>query len=202
MLLLAQARANQGRLPQALAWIDRAILANVLDTRAHHIRATILQELGRQDEAVAAWQRAVYLEPDFIMAHLALAQQWRPGRPALRKHREVALKLLRSLPAGALVPHAEGLTAGRLIEVLERNTKTACGGESGPEGRSKHEGPGQRSLYAADVRRQEPERRQFCAAITQSGQQAQFNSESFHLLMRDTSRLYARAGIDLPQKPQ
>ena len=119
-LLLARAQANQGNLTEALASCDRALAADKLNPAGHYLRASVLQELGELDEAVPAFQRALYLEPGFVLAHFALGNlARRRGRlAAADRHFAHALAGARAQPADELLPEAEGLTAGRMAEII------------------------------------------------------------------------------------
>ncbi|HYR59427.1 MAG TPA: CheR family methyltransferase [Chthoniobacteraceae bacterium] len=118
----AEARrlANEGRLADALAACDRALAADKLVPAHHYLRGVILQEQNALDEGAASLKRALYLDPDFVVAHFAL------GHLLLRlgRHREAARcfanarSLLRSCAPDSLPAESDGLTAGRLLEIL------------------------------------------------------------------------------------
>jgi chemotaxis protein methyltransferase CheR len=116
----ARALANEGRLSESLGWTDRWIAADKLDAAAHYLHAMIVQELGDRSAACRSLQRAVYLQPDLALAHFALGTIARTEARHLdaRKHLRNALSLLRSRPAEEAVPESDGLTAGRLIEII------------------------------------------------------------------------------------
>jgi chemotaxis protein methyltransferase CheR len=118
--LLARALANQGKLVEALEWCDRWLAADKLDASAYYLRAVTLQEIGRLDDARRDLQRAIYLQPDLVLAHFALGNLARGGGHAAEsaKHFANASRLLRSHPADAPLPHSDGLTAGRLAEIV------------------------------------------------------------------------------------
>ena len=84
------------------------------------MHAAILQELGAHDQALSSLNRALYLEHDFVAAHFALGSLARRlGRQDLAKrHFSAALRLLDSCASDAIVPASEGLTAGRLREMI------------------------------------------------------------------------------------
>ena len=118
--LLARSCANQGRLGEALEWCEKAIAADKLNPAHHYLLATILQEQGRHDTAIQSLVRALYLDPDFVLAHFSLGnlhQSHRRYREAQRYFGNV-LVLLRKLPADETLPEADGLTAGRLAEIV------------------------------------------------------------------------------------
>jgi chemotaxis protein methyltransferase CheR len=118
--LLARALANQGRLPDALAWCDRWIAADKLDAAGHYLRAVVLLERGHQDEARGSLQRALYLEPNFVLAHFALGSLARGHHQhdEADKHFANTLDLLGRLQPHDVLPESDGLTAGRLIETI------------------------------------------------------------------------------------
>jgi chemotaxis protein methyltransferase CheR len=118
--LLTRALANQGVLDEALRVSERWIAADKLDAAAHYLHAMVLQELGERRRARAALQCAVYLHPEFTLAHFALGNHARAeARVAeARRHFANAARLLEGQPADAQIPESEGLTAGRLREII------------------------------------------------------------------------------------
>jgi len=118
--LLARALANQGRLADALAWCDQWIAADKLDTAGHYLRAVVLLEHGRPDDARGSLQRALYLDPGFVLAHVALGNLARSrGRDdEATKHFANAMPLLARLQPDDRLPESDGLTAGRLTDTI------------------------------------------------------------------------------------
>lgn len=114
---LTRSRANEGRLDEALDWSERWIVADKLDPVAHYLNAMVLQELGEREPARRSLQRALYLQPDFVLAHFALGNLAERRLDAGR-HFQNALDLLRRMPATQLVPESDGLTAARLSEII------------------------------------------------------------------------------------
>ena len=118
--LLARALANQGKLADALAWCDRWIAADKLNSSGHYLRAVVLQEIGDNEPAGRSLQRAIYLDPDFVLAHFALGNLARKcGRVHEGdKHLTNALQLVRLRQTNDLLPESDGLTAGGLTEII------------------------------------------------------------------------------------
>jgi len=118
--LLVRALANVGALDEALAASQRWIAADRIDASAHYLNAMVLQELGDRAGARAALQRAVYLLPEFTLAHFALGNAARAAarHKEAQRHFDNAAHLLRDHPADDIVPESEGLTAGRLREII------------------------------------------------------------------------------------
>ena len=118
----AEARrlANEGRLAESLAACDRALAADKLVAAHHYLRGVILQEQAALDEASASLKRALYLDPDFVIAHFALGhlllRQGR-SREAARCFAN-ARSLLRNCASDSVLPESDGITAGRLLAIL------------------------------------------------------------------------------------
>jgi chemotaxis protein methyltransferase CheR len=117
---LTRSLANEGRLSEALVWSKQWVSAEKLNAAAHYLHATIAEELGDPETARRALQKSVYLQPDFALAHFALgtlARKQSRQREATR-HFENALGIVRDLAPEMLLPESDGLTAGRLAELL------------------------------------------------------------------------------------
>lgn len=118
--LMARLCANQGKLAEAAEWCGKAIVADKLNPQNHYLLATILEELGQDDAAEQSLKRALYLEPNFVLAHFALGNlrlsQRRHGEA--QRHFANALALLQGLPLDEILPESDGLTAGRLGEII------------------------------------------------------------------------------------
>ncbi len=133
MALLARAYANQGKLAEALKWCEKAIAADELNSGLHYLRATILQEQNALDEAVLSLKRALYLDPNFVLAHFALGNltlqqgKWKESG----KHFENVLSLLSAYWQEDILPESEGMTAGRLVEII-RSTNSGQRSASPP----------------------------------------------------------------------
>ncbi|MBI5570211.1 MAG: chemotaxis protein CheR [Desulfomonile tiedjei] len=125
MAMLTKAYANQGKLDHALEWSDRTVASDKLNADYHYLRGTILQELGRIEEASAAMNRAVFLDPHLVLAHFALGNLARlRGRyKDSDRHYKNALAILDGYSDDDAVPASEGLTAGRLAEIIVAVTK-------------------------------------------------------------------------------
>ncbi|HUY04575.1 MAG TPA: CheR family methyltransferase [Rhodocyclaceae bacterium] len=116
----ARTCANQGNLGEAAEWCEQAIVADKLNPAYLYLLATIRQEQGYHEPAVQSLMRALYLDPGFVLAHFTLGNL----RLAQGRHREAerhfknALALLVAYPHSDPLPESEGLTAGRLTEII------------------------------------------------------------------------------------
>jgi chemotaxis protein methyltransferase CheR len=117
---LARKSANQGQHAAALVWSQRWIAADKIDPSAHYMHAMILQEMGEYEESRSSLQRAIYLQPGFPLAHFALGNLARSGLrdEEARRHFANALRLLHACPPDALLPESDGMTAGRLAQII------------------------------------------------------------------------------------
>jgi chemotaxis protein methyltransferase CheR len=121
MSLMVRIHANLGELPVALQWSERAIAAERMNPVGHYLRAAILQEQGLADEAVQSLKRTLYLDQDFVLAHFALGNLCRQQgkQQEAEKHFANALLLLNVCPQDTVLPESDGLTAGRLMEIIQ-----------------------------------------------------------------------------------
>ncbi len=115
----AQELANAGNLPAALACSERWIAADKVDPAAHYLQAMILQEQGQRGPARRAFERAIYLEPDFVLAHFALGNLARVEARASDADRyfRTTLRLLGVRAPDQILPHSDGMTVLQLAEI-------------------------------------------------------------------------------------
>lgn len=120
LTLLARCHANQGSLPEAVRCCDLALASNRLAAGVHFLRSTILQEQGAEAEAKESLKRALYLDPDFIMAHFTMfvLSRQRGTRTEAERHRKIVEKLLARCGQEDVLPDSDGITAGRLTETM------------------------------------------------------------------------------------
>ena len=118
--LLSRAKANQGNLAEALEWCEKVIAVDKLNPESHYLRATILQEQGEVEAAVLSLKKALYLNPDFVPAHFVLGNLFRQQgkQKDSKRHFRNALALLRDRRQDELVAESEGISAGRLAEII------------------------------------------------------------------------------------
>jgi chemotaxis protein methyltransferase CheR len=95
-----------------------ALATHPLSPELHHLRAVLLHELGRDDEAAQATRRLLYLDRTLAIAHFllgAVLQRRGDHRGAWRSFRN-ARDLCTARPAGEILPLSDGEPAGRLAE--------------------------------------------------------------------------------------
>jgi chemotaxis protein methyltransferase CheR len=127
-VLSAMRLANQGELKEALAACEQALRRDKLNAAHHYLHGLILQGQGALDLAATAFRRAIFLQPDFVVAHFALGKLFEHQgrhRDAGRSF-ENARQLLRAHESGAVLPQSDGLTAGRLLAILSAPQKKSA----------------------------------------------------------------------------
>lgn len=118
--LLARSFANIGQHTEASEWCARALTKDKVNAGYHYLSATILLEQQLLSEAEVALKRTLFLQHDFVLAHYTLGmlahQQGRPGEA--QKCFRNTLKLLSHYQQEDLLPESDGITAGRLADMI------------------------------------------------------------------------------------
>ncbi len=127
---VAEARllADKGELDLALARCEAAQEADKLNPSMYYLKASILQELGRADEAERALQSTLFLDGNFTLARVMLGAiargQSRSTEAA--KHFRAALSQLERMPSDSVLPESDGLTAGEMAETVASLMESEC----------------------------------------------------------------------------
>ncbi|MCL5267334.1 MAG: tetratricopeptide repeat protein [Bacteroidetes bacterium] len=124
MALLARVYANQGKLAEACKWSKRANELDKLNPAYRYLLATILQEQGQLDAAKDSFRQALYLDQNFVLVHFALGNlAHRQGKSdEAKKHFQNAVAILASYRQDEILQESDGLTAGRLREIIRSTT--------------------------------------------------------------------------------
>jgi chemotaxis protein methyltransferase CheR len=120
MQLLAKAYANLGRFSEARQCCEEAIAIDRLRAPNYYLLAVIMQEEGHMEEATAALNRALYVDHDYVPAYFALGNlNLQAGRKwEAQRNFANALRLLEKRDPHDVLPEADGMTAGRLAEII------------------------------------------------------------------------------------
>lgn len=115
-----RAAADSGDYERAHALTKALIAKEPLSAEAHYYDALINLVADGQDEAEASLRRALYLNRGFALAHhrLALVLLARARTVEAKRALKAAIELARLLPADALMPEGEGVTAGAFVEAV------------------------------------------------------------------------------------
>lgn len=124
----ARLLADKGDRKRALAQCEAALEMDKLNASLYYLKASILQEMGRHDEAERALQSTLFLDANFALARVMLGAiargQSRWGDAA--KHFVAALEQLERMPADYVLPETDGLTAGEMAETVASLMGSEC----------------------------------------------------------------------------
>lgn len=122
--LLAKTYANLGKFAEARLCCEDAVAADKLRAHNHYLLSIILLELGELAEAEASLKRALYINQDYVLAHFALGNLNRQEGRKKESQRNFgnALRFLEARDPHEVLPEAEGMTAGRLAEIIRAMT--------------------------------------------------------------------------------
>lgn len=122
-LLLAYVHADTGDYDEALAACDWALSINPLLPVARYILGIIHQRQGDTVRAISELKKTVYIDADFALAHLNLANIYKAQRQfdSAAKEYENALRALRKSPEGDWTEFSGGFQADLLIRTCERS---------------------------------------------------------------------------------
>ncbi|GFO56634.1 hypothetical protein GMSM_36410 [Geomonas sp. Red276] len=120
LALSARALANLGLCEEAAGLCRKAIDCDRLSAASHYLLSLILEQQGDDGGAARALRTALFIDHDHLMAYLALGNlKRRCGEPGeSRRCFMNALRLLERRLPHEVLPEAEGLTAGRLAEMV------------------------------------------------------------------------------------
>ncbi len=116
---MAYIEANSGHLDEARAWAEKALRRNPLRSEVHYVLAIISEGQGKPEEAIASLKKVIYLDPDFVLAHLNLFHVYNnTGRKnEAERNRTLAIRLASTLSPDMVLPGSDDLTAEQLVSM-------------------------------------------------------------------------------------
>ena len=125
-ILWIKSLANQGKLEEAAAKCQKAIVSDKLNPGLHFLFASVLHELDQVSKAIISLKHVIYLDPAFVVAYYSLGNLYlQQGEIAMaKKGFENVLSLLKKYNQDDILPYFEGMTAGRLNEIINATIKT------------------------------------------------------------------------------
>lgn len=119
--MAAKILASNLRLEPAEHIARMALQREPLAPPIHYLHGLILREMGRDDDALEALRRCVYLDPGFALGRYALASLLVAHGQPVRADRELAttIELVRGRPPDEQLGEGDGVTYGRLLELAE-----------------------------------------------------------------------------------
>lgn len=118
--LLIEALSNCGRIGEALDWCDKAVNCNRLEPELYYLQAILRQELGDDVDAAESLRSAVFLSPDFTLAHFTLGKMLHEqGRQKeASKYFRTVLSILKGCADDELLDDFDGLPVGSLRAII------------------------------------------------------------------------------------
>lgn len=125
---VAKLRASRLELDAAEQWIEIAVQGAPMVASAHYLKGVVLQERGDLAGALESLRRCLYVDPAFALGHVAIAALYSrlDQQPRARKALEAASALLGGRERDELVPEGDGLTYGRLAELVRHKQETVA----------------------------------------------------------------------------
>jgi chemotaxis protein methyltransferase CheR len=119
--LFTKSCANMGHLDRALEGCREMLSYNRLDADTYYLMATILTEKQELTEAVRVLNQGFYINPDHLMSHLLMAGILRRlgNSTATAIHQKNIKRILAGMEDHVILDETEGLTVGRIIEMVE-----------------------------------------------------------------------------------
>ncbi len=126
---MAKQSADHADWQKALQYLDRAEIQNNLDPKVYYLRALVYRENQQHDEAFAALRKALYCNPNFIMAHYTLGEMQEAAGATQEAKREwtLAQNALAGYAATDFVAGEEELSVEMLRGLIDFKMK-AIGG--------------------------------------------------------------------------
>lgn len=118
--------ANQGRLEEAHSICNDAIESDKLAPSLYFLRASILQELDNNPEAIKSLKQAIFIDPNYLMGHFTLGNLFvsQGNTKNAKRYFSNALDLLNTLSKDEILSESEGLSAEYLREIILSNLHT------------------------------------------------------------------------------
>jgi chemotaxis protein methyltransferase CheR len=119
--LQSELAMGAGRIDLALEFAEKATTESPLSPTLHFKLALLHNELGDSEGAIHSLRRATFLKADYALAHYFLGTTY--SRQEKHKRASVyfanARRILASQAPDEEVPHSGGITAGRLLEIID-----------------------------------------------------------------------------------
>ena len=125
LALGARAFANLGRFSEARKFCEQAIAADRLSAQNHYLLSIILEQQGDLAAAASSLKNVLFIDQDYLLAYLALGNLSRQVGDAGECERNFgnALRILERRDPHEVLPEADGMTAGRLAQMIRGMSK-------------------------------------------------------------------------------
>jgi len=124
--ILIRALTSAGNIELAIDWCRKGIEENKLSARFYILLANLLNISGDISGVIEELKKAVYLEPQNFLANFYLANIFRKKNDMELSQRYLAnaLTILSTFGKDEVLQETEGITAGRMKEIVEKQIKT------------------------------------------------------------------------------
>jgi len=121
MMLKIKSLASLGQLTEARQAGEELLSQDSADVRSYYLMASICLDENDPAQAETMLKRALYLDPNHLMSHFLLGNLYnRQGKKQLsERHFRNARTILASYDQNQIVPESEGLTAGRILSMID-----------------------------------------------------------------------------------
>jgi chemotaxis protein methyltransferase CheR len=118
--LLVRLYANLGNHSEAARTCKEGLELDMFDPECYYLQGLLSLEMGEEKDAERLFFRAIYLNPDYELAHYAMANSSLHSGHIVKakKYFKNAADLLRSYPADEIIPGSDNLTASRLLQII------------------------------------------------------------------------------------
>jgi chemotaxis protein methyltransferase CheR len=122
--LLVRVYTNLGEFRKAGKLCLNIISQDTCDPEAYYLLGIIQRENGEIEDAIKTMNKAIYLDPDYILAQYVLARTLMSSGNRVRalKHLQNAENLLTEKAEGFMVSEYDGLTRERLLQIIQSVT--------------------------------------------------------------------------------
>ncbi len=116
----AKQAADLGRRAEALQWLDKAERRDQLRPEVHYLRALVELDAGHDAQAIQLLRRAIYCDPNFVLAHYTLGDVYhrRAAPKEAARHWQLALDAVENRELQEIVPYSDDLTVEMLIQLM------------------------------------------------------------------------------------
>ena len=125
LTILVKSYANMGNLTEARKWGEKLLHQDGTEADSYYLVATIQMEENDPELAESTLKRALYLDPHHLLSHFLLGSiMSRQGKKRTAvKHFQNVNELLEKYQENEVVPGSDGLTAGRIREIVGTMTQ-------------------------------------------------------------------------------
>ncbi|WP_291329754.1 CheR family methyltransferase [Desulfovibrio sp. UCD-KL4C] len=121
LFAIAEIKADSGLLDEAVNWCIKAIEIDRVAPSPHFLLGQIKMSEGDLAGAQAELRKAIFLDSSFVMAHFVLGNIYlsQKNNSAAARHFSISLQEVEKIDKNTAIPHSDGITAGRLAEMIK-----------------------------------------------------------------------------------